>query len=239
MMQNEILLILSLIITYSAVLLLFALFKEQGLYLWTVIATIAANIEVLIVVNAFGMEMTLGNILFASTFLVTDIMSELHSKKAAQTAVWLGIATSVCFVLISQSWMLYIPGENDFATPAIRTVFSNTPRLMIVGIVVYAIVQLFDVWAYHKWWEFTSHRFQDRRKFLWLRNNGSTLVSQLLNTILFTWGAFLGVHNTQTLISIAISSYIIFIATSLADTPFVYLARYLQGKSQTQRKHPL
>lgn len=231
-MQNEILLILSLILTYSAVLLLFAIFKEQGLYLWTVIATIAANIEVLIVVNAFGMEMTLGNILFASTFLVTDIMSELFGKKSAQTAVWLGIATSVCFILISQSWMLYIPNENDFATPAIRTVFSNTPRLMIVGIVVYVIVQLFDVWAYHKWWEFTSQRFQDTKKFLWLRNNGSTLISQLLNTILFTWGAFLGTHNTQTLISIACSSYIIFIVTSFADTPFVYLARYLHSRTK-------
>lgn len=228
-MLNEILLILSLIITYSAVLLLFALFREQGLYLWTVIATIAANIEVLIVINAFGMEMTLGNILFASTFLVTDVLSELFGKKAAQTAVWLGIATSVCFILISQSWMLYIPNENDFAMPSIRTVFSNTPRLMAVGILVYVIVQLFDVWAYHKWWEFTSRRFKDSKKFLWLRNNGSTLVSQLLNTILFTWGAFLGTHNTQTLISIACSSYIIFIVTSLADTPFVYLARYLQS----------
>ena len=205
-MLNEILLILSLIITYSAVLLLFAIFREQGLYLWTVIATIAANVEVLIVINAFGMEMTLGNILFASTFLVTDIMSELFGKKAAQTAVWLGIATSVCFILISQSWMLYIPNENDFATPSIRTVFSNTPRLMAVGIIVYVIVQLFDVWAYHKWWEFTSRRFKDSQKFLWLRNNGSTLVSQLLNTVLFTWGAFLGTHNTQTLISIAIAS---------------------------------
>ncbi len=234
-MLNEILLILSLIITYSAVLLLFAIFREQGLYLWTVIATIAANVEVLIVINAFGMEMTLGNILFASTFLVTDIMSELFGKKAAQTAVWLGIATSVCFILISQSWMLYIPNENDFATPSIRTVFSNTPRLMAVGIIVYVIVQLFDVWAYHKWWEFTSRRFKDSQKFLWLRNNGSTLVSQLLNTVLFTWGAFLGTHNTQTLISIAIASYIIFIATSLADTPFVYLARYLHGKLN----HPL
>lgn len=229
-MLNEMLLILSLVITYSAVLLLFAVFREQGLYLWTVIATIAANIEVLIVVNAFGMEMTLGNILFASTFLVTDILSELYGKKAAQTAVWLGIATSVCFILISQSWMLYIPNENDFAMPSIRTVFSNTPRLMAVGIAVYVIVQLFDVWAYHKWWDFTSRRFKDSKKFLWLRNNGSTLVSQLLNTILFTWGAFLGTHNTQTLISIACSSYIIFIITSLADTPFVYLARYLQDK---------
>lgn len=227
-MHNEILLILSLIITYSVVLVLFAIFQEQGLYLWTVIATIAANIEVLIIVNAFGMEMTLGNILFASTFLVTDILSELYGKKAAQTAVWLGISTSVCFILISQSWMLYIPNENDFATPSIRTVFSNTPRLMAVGIIVYVIVQLFDVWAYHKWWALTERKFKDRRKFLWLRNNGSTLISQLLNTILFTWGAFLGTHNTQTLISIAFSSYIIFVVTSLADTPFVYLARHLQ-----------
>lgn len=229
-MHNEILLILSLLITFSVVLVLFKLFKEQGLYLWTIVATIAANIEVLIVVDAFGMEMTLGNILFASTFLVTDILSELYGKKSAQTAVYLGIATSVIFILISQSWLLYVPNESDFASPAIRTVFSNTPRLMVVGIVVYVIVQLFDVWAYHKWWAFTSKKFGDRKKFLWLRNNGSTLVSQLLNTVLFTWGAFFGTHDTATLISIAISSYVIFVVTSLADTPFVYLARYIHNK---------
>lgn len=229
-MHNEILLILSLIITFSVVLVLFKLFKEQGLYLWTIVATIAANIEVLIVVNAFGMEMTLGNILFASTFLVTDILSEIYGKKSAQTAVYLGIATSVIFILISQSWLLYLPNENDFAFPAIHTIFSNTPRLMLVGIVVYVIVQLFDVWAYHKWWAFTSKKFGDRKKFLWLRNNGSTLISQLLNTILFTWGAFFGTHSTATLISIAVSSYVIFVVTSLADTPFVYLARYIHNK---------
>lgn len=231
-MQNEILLLISLLITFFAVLILFQLFREQGLYLWTVVATIAANIEVLIVVNAFGMEMTLGNILFASTFLVTDILSELYGKKAAQTAVYLGIATSVLFILISQSWMLYVPNENDFASPAIRTVFSNTPRLMIVGIAVYVIVQLFDVWAYHKWWAFTKNKFGDSKKFLWLRNNGSTMVSQLLNTILFTWSAFLGIHDAPTLVSIAMSSYVIFVVTSIADTPFVYLARYLHSRNQ-------
>lgn len=225
-MQNEILLIISLFITFFIVTVLFKIFQEQGLYLWTVVATIAANIEVLIIIDAFGMEMTLGNILFASTFLVTDILSELYGKKVAQTAVYLGITTSVIFILISQSWLWYLPNKNDFASPAIRTVFSNTPRLMVVGIVVYVIVQLFDVWAYHKWWDFTSKKFGDRKKFLWLRNNGSTLISQLLNTILFTWGAFLGTYDTPTLISIAISSYIIFIITSIADTPFVYLARY-------------
>lgn len=231
-MRNELILIISLVLTFSAIVILFRLFKEQGLYLWTVIATIAANIEVLIVVDAFGMEMTLGNILFASTFLVTDILSELYGKKAAQKAVYLGIATSVIFVLISQSWLLYVPNENDFAFPAISTVFSNTPRLMIVGIVVYVIVQLFDVWMYHNWWAFTQKKFGDRKKFLWLRNNGSTLISQLLNTILFTWGAFLGTHDTATLISIAISSYVIFIVTSIADTPFAYLARYIHNRTK-------
>lgn len=233
-MRNEMLLILSLIITFSTVIGLFKLFKEQGLYLWTIVATIAANIEVLIIVDAFGMEMTLGNILFASTFLVTDILSELYGKKAAQTAVWLGIATSLIFIVISQSWLLYLPNENDFAMPAIKAVFSNTPRLMFVGIAVYVIVQLFDVWAYHKWWAFTNKKFGDEKKFLWLRNNGSTLISQLLNTILFTFSAFLGTYEMNTLISIAASSYLIFIITSLLDTPFIYLARTIYDKENKQ-----
>ena len=53
-----------------------------GMMAFTVFATIAANIEVMILVDAFGMEMTLGNILFATTFLVTDILSEVAGKGA-------------------------------------------------------------------------------------------------------------------------------------------------------------
>lgn len=224
-MPNEIILIVSLIILYTMVVLAYKMFGTAGLFCWTVIATISANIEVLILVDAFGMEQTLGNILFASTFLVTDILSEMEGKKAANKAVKIGIATSFAFILISQSWMLYTPNQNDWAAPAIKSVFSNTPKLMIAGIVVYAIVQVFDVWAYHKIWDMTSKAFKDSKKFLWLRNNGSTLVSQLLNTLLFTFAAFWGVYDMNTLISIVISSYIIFIATSLLDTPAVYIVR--------------
>ena len=232
-MTNELLLILSLIVTYSLVIVLLRFFKEQGLYLWTVVATIAANIEALIVINAFGMEMTLGNILFASTFLVTDIASELYGKKTSQKTVVLGITTSIAFILITQSWMLYQPAESDWASPAIREVFSNTPRMMFASLSVYAIVQMFDVWAYHKWWELTENKFGDSKSFLWLRNNGSTLVSQFLNSVLFTWGAFYGIYETHTLVSIALSSYIIFIVTSIADTPFIYLARTIMSEGSS------
>lgn len=234
-MQNELLLILSLLVIYTGVVILYRLFHENGLYLWTIVATIAANIEVLIVVRAFGMEQTLGNILFASTFLVTDICSELYGKKCAQKAVYLGIATSVSFIIITQSWMLYLPNKTDWAMPHIKAVFSNTPRLMSAGIIVYVIVQLFDVWAYHKWWAFTKRICGDKNRFLWLRNNGSTLVSQLLNTVLFTFGAFYGMYKIPTLVSIAVSSYVIYIVTSLADTPFVYLARRIKQKEQDRK----
>ncbi len=234
-LHNEIILILSLLIIYGTVLVLFRLFQEQGLYLWTIVATIAANIEVLIVVHAFGMEMTLGNILFASTFLVTDIASEIYGKTTAQKTAVMGIAACILFILISQSWLLYQPADTDWAAPAIREIFSNTPRMMLASLLVYAIVQMFDVWIYHKWWDFTNKRFGDSRRFLWLRNNGSTLVSQLLNTVLFTWGAFWGMHDTKTLLSIAASSYVIFIVTSLADTPYVYWARRIFLNSQKKK----
>ena len=229
--MNELLLIASLLVVYGSVLLAFKLFGKTGLYCFTCIATITANIEVLILVDAFGMEQTLGNILFASTFLVTDILSEVAGKKEAQKAVNIGIFTSVIFIVISQSWLLYHPSVNDWAQEPIRTIFSNTPRLMIVSVVVYAICQRFDVWAYHKWWTFTQKKFGgDSKKFLWLRNNGSTMISQLLNTVLYTFGAFWGMYEFPVLVNIALASYVIFIVTSLADTPFVYLARKINEK---------
>lgn len=224
-MPNEIILIASLLLIYSAVLVFYKIFGSTGLHIWTVIATITANIEVLILVNAFGMEQTLGNILFASNFLVTDILSELYGKKEADKAVNIGIATSIVFIFISQSWFLYTPASSDWASESIRTIFANTPRLMLASFLVYAICQKFDVWMYHKWWNYTTKKFGDSQKYLWLRNNGSTLLSQLLNTVLYTFGAFLGLYPMETILHICISSYAIYIVTSLADTPFVYLAR--------------
>ena len=133
-------------------------------------------------------------------------------------------------MVISSSWLLYTPSSGDFAMPAISTIFSHTPRLMAASLAVYVIVQFFDVWLYHKWWGFTEKRFHDRDSFLWLRNNGSTLVSQLLNTVLYPLFAFAGTYPAGTLVSIMISSYVIFIVTSLADTPFVYLCRRISRR---------
>ena len=237
-MKNEILLVVSMVALYGAVLRWYKLFGRSGMYCFTVFATIAANIEVLLLVDAFGMEMTLGNILFATTFLVTDILSETEGKKAAEKAVWVGVATSVLFILVSQSWLQYRVSENDVMFPSFRQVFSNTPRMMLASLAVYAIAQMFDVWMYHFWWKLTTRKCGDSHRFLWLRNNGSTLLSQLLNTLLFTGFAFWGTYDMPTLVSIALSSYVIFIVTSLADTPVVYLARRMRENGRRMEGIP-
>lgn len=232
-MMNEILLIGSLIFIYGMALLGYKLFGKTGLYCISAAATILANIEVLIMIKAFGAEQTLGNVLFAVTFLITDILSECEGKKAADKAVYTSFFASIFFLVLSQSWLHYVPSESDWASPAIQTIFSNTPRMIIASLAVYGISQLFDVWLYHKIWDMTSKKSGNRRSFLWLRNNGSTLVSQLINTFLFTLFAFYGTYGWSQIISIFISSYVIYIFTSLLDTPVVYLARRVSDKRKT------
>lgn len=232
-MMNEILLIGSLIFIYGMALLGYKLFGKTGLYCISAAATILANIEVLIMIKAFGAEQTLGNVLFAVTFLITDILSECEGKKAADKAVYTSFFASIFFLVLSQSWLHYVPSESDWASPAIRTIFSNTPRMIIASLAVYGISQLFDVWLYHKIWDMTSKKSGNRKSFLWLRNNGSTLVSQLINTFLFTLFAFYGTYGLSQIISIFISSYVIYIFTSLLDTPVVYLARRVSDKRKT------
>lgn len=235
-MINELLLIGSVIFIFGSTLLAYRFFGKNGLFCISAIATVLANIEAIILINAFGMEQTLGNVLFASTFLVTDILSECEGKKEANKAVYLGVFSSMFFLLLSQSWMKYIPSQNDLVHDSVCTVFANTPRLIIASLAVYAISQLFDVWLYHKWWEFTEKKFGNKRKFLWLRNNGSTLISQILNTSLFTLFAFWGTYDAKTLLSIFLSSYVIYVFTSIIDTPAVYIARKIHDKKVASSK---
>ncbi len=235
-MTNELLLLASVFFIFGFALLGYRLFGKTGLYCISAAATILANIEVVILIRAFGMDQTLGNVLFAVTFLITDILSECEGKKAANLAVWTGILSSLFFLILSQSWLLYIPAAGDSMAPAIHAVFSNTPRMILSSLTVYAVSQFFDVWLYHKWWAFTEKRFGDRRRFLWLRNNGSTLISQIVNTLLFTLLAFWGTYDGATLGSIFLSSYVIFIFTSLIDTPFVYWARRISDRRKAAAK---
>ena len=223
--MNELLLILSLLISFGATVLFLKLFGKSGLFAWIGICAVFANVEVLILVHAFGMDQTLGNTLFASSFLATDILSELYGKKDANKGVLVGIITTVLFILLSTMWINYVPAEGDWAMPFVKQLFANTPRVLIASLIAYAVSEAFDVWLYHKWWTLTEKKFGNKDKYLWFRNNFSTLFSQLVNIVIFNFGAFLGIYSLSQLFSITIACYVIYIVTSLLDTPFIYLAK--------------
>jgi len=221
-MNNELLLILNLIVIYSMVLIWHKFFGKTGLIAWTVLASIIANIEVQAQVSAFGLNQTLGNILFASTFLATDILSEYHSKKDADKAVHISILACVCFIIISQFWLRFTPGSSDFALGYLQGIGKNTPRIMVSGLVVFAIVEKLSIYLYHKIWNWKG---SGTHQFLWLRNNAATIISQAINSILFNLLAFYGIFPTAMLWEIIATTFLIYIFTSVLDTPFIYLAK--------------
>ena len=223
--MNELLIIITLLISFGGTLVFLKVFGKGGLFAWIGICTVLANIEVTILVNAFGMEQTLGNTLFAATFLATDILSEVFGKKDAQKGVLAGIFTSLSFIMLSFMWVHYIPAEGDWASPFVHGLFTNTPRMLISSLVAYVVSESIDVSLYHAWWNLTQKKTGSRSKMLWLRNNFSTLVSQFVNIVIFNFGAFYGIYTFSQLAAITASCYVIYIVTSLLDTPFVYVAR--------------
>lgn len=224
-MPNEVLLIINLILVYGGILVFYRLFSGNGLIALAAVATVLANIEVMVLIDAFSLEQTLGNVMFASTFLITDIISETEGEERANLTVNIGIAVSILFILVSQLWLLFTPSANDWAFASFKTLFTNTPRIVISGFVVYAVVQKVDVFLYHKWWRLTEKKSGDRRRLLWLRNNGSTIISQFINAVLFNLLAFGGRYDNGTLVTIIASTFAIYFVTTVLGTPAIYLAR--------------
>lgn len=225
-MVNEILLCLSLVMTYGGVIASYALFGRRGLLVFGVFATIVANIEVSLLIDAFGVTQTLGNILFASTFLITDALSEIKGKSEAKRAVGITLFFSVLFLMFSQLWLHYVSIDMQVGE-SFQKVFAQTPRIIIASLFVFAIASYLDVWLYHWWWGWSIKLCGEREKWLWLRNNGSTLISQFVNTILFTLCAFWGIYPLDVLVQIVLSSYLIFVCLAILDTPVLYLLVYL------------
>lgn len=220
--SNEFLFMVSIIVYFSLMLLSFKLFGVTGLYLWTGIGMILSNIEVLKMVDMFGVSVTLGNVMYGSTFLATDIISEKYGKEEAKKTVYVGFFSVLTLVIISQFMIAFKPSDIDFVQDSFVTIFSMTPRLAFAGIGTYCISQMFDIWAYHK------IKAKTGESKLWLRNNGSTLISQFVDTVVFTLIAFLGVFETSVVVELVFTSYALKLLVSLLDTPFIYIARNMK-----------
>ena len=221
-MSNEILWFLMMATNFLFITTIYRFWGKQGLLCWIPVSVILANIQVVKLVSLFGITSTLGNIVYASAFLVTDILSENHGKEDAKQAVYIGFFSLIVTTVIMNLALQFTPHPDDFAQGALETIFTVMPRLAVASLIAYGISQSHDVWAFH-WW---SQR--TKGKHLWLRNNLSTMVSQALDSSVFTFVAFYGTVPTGTLWEIFISTYILKFIVAACDTPFVYLAKAMK-----------
>lgn len=221
-MPNELLWFIFIIFDLTAVILTYRLFGKYGLYAMIASSGIICNIQVLVIVKMFGLVATLGNIVYASIFLSTDILSEIYGKREARRGVWIGFFCLFWAMIAMQFAIHFVPDISDFMMPHVERIFSLLPRIIAASLGAYLISQHHDIWAFHFWKKRTEG------KYLWLRNNFSTAVSQLIDSLAFTLGAFLGVFQAWELIQIIITTYVFKVIVAVIDTPFIYFARKLR-----------
>lgn len=219
-MFNEVLGIGFAILNMIFVLIMYKFFGRTGLFVWVGFATVLANIQVVKLIEIFGLTATLGNAVYGSIFLVTDILNEKYGKKEAKKAVWLGFSSLIMMTIIMQVVLQFEPAPDDFAQESLTTIFGLIPRIALGSMIAYIISQYTDVLIF----SFLRKLFPSDGAF-WIRNNGSTMISQLLDTLIFTSIAFLGVYPTDVWISIFISTYVLKFLVSIVGTPFGYLAK--------------
>ena len=218
--MNELFWVLLLLFNFTAVMIAYKCWGRLGLYIWIPLSVVIANIQVTKTINLFGLEATLGNIVYASSFLVTDILSESYGKKESQRAVNIGFFSLLVLTGLMQIALLFIPSSSDIASGALITIFSFMPRLALGSLVAYYVSNFCDINIF----EYIKNK--SKGKHLWLRNCGSTILSQLIDSLIFTFIAFYGIYDNSIWFQIMITTYLLKFLVALLDTPFMYLAKY-------------
>lgn len=225
-MINFVLWVGLIVTAFSLIVISYRLFGLSGLYAFSALSIVVANIQVLKQIDIFGWAMTMGAVVYSASFLITDIISELYGERKAKAAVYMGFWSMLVFVLLSQFSLEFIPSARDWAHPHMAALFGILPRILLASIVGYLVSNLHDVKAFTYW-----KKKYPEPKHIWIRNNASTIVSQLIDTSLFVTIAFAGVFPLPVMLQIMATTYVFKVIIAIADTPFVYMAAYIHGKT--------
>ena len=226
------------------ILFMLRFFGAVGLYIYNTIALIMANIQVLTAAEfSFSSKpVALGTVVFATTFLVSDILTEYYDKETAKTALWLSFWGQVFVTVVMVFSLGYKVIETSSLPSEVATVcmtnslamlqlFSPSPRLLAASMLAYVISQLFDIWVFHKIRNLSHNRW------LWLRVNASTLLSGLLDNAVFSVLAWvilnpIPVDFSTLVFTFILGTYLIRVIISFLSTPIIYLSYYFLPKTQ-------
>lgn len=227
--NQEVLWLTTLVLDLGGTILLYRFFGKAGLQVAIATAIILANLQGPKLTVIFGLETTLGVIFYSSIFFATDVLSENYGRAEANKAVRMGFAVSVIVLIMMSLAMMYQPSDRQFAQDvheAFGTILNFTPRFILGSLLTYYISQSFDVWAFHRIKKLTGE------KWLWLRNNGSTMSSQIVDTFLYSVIVWWGTVDLATAFKLGAAKYLFKVVIAMIDTAFLYWARNLFRKRE-------
>lgn len=226
-MYNELFGVATFLVTFILMVAMYRMFGKQGLLAWVAIGTIIANIQVIKTVEIFGISATLGNVMFASIYLATDILNDIYGRKVAKRAVWLGFSSTLVMIIIMQMSLHFIPAPEDTAQNAFHAIFDVVPRIALGSIVAYIIGQHVDVFIF----SLIKKLFSSDKTFI-IRAYGSTIISSIIDTALFVSIAFIGSLPGMAVFEIFITTYVLKLVSTIFNVPFGYIAKsfYRKGK---------
>lgn len=224
--EQDLLWLCTLVLDLGLTVLMYRLFGKEGLLGCVVLAILLANLQGPKLTIIFGLQTSLGVIFYSGIFFATDLLSERYGRHEASKAVLIGFGVSCIVVLMLSMALLFQPtdrpGTAEFSQ-TIQTSFENildfTPRFVFGSLLAYLLSQSLDVWLFHWIKRKTSGRW------LWLRNNGSTMLSQGADTLIYSFVVWWGVVDLQTAIELGLVKYAFKVAIAAIDTPFIYWAR--------------
>lgn len=226
-MYNELFGVATFLVTFILMVAMYRMFGKQGLLAWVAIGTIIANIQVIKTVEIFGISATLGNVMFASIYLATDILNDIYGRKVAKRAVWLGFSSTLVMIIIMQMSLHFIPAPEDTAQNAFHAIFDVVTRIALGSIVAYIIGQHVDVFIF----SLIKKLFSSDKTFI-IRAYGSTIISSIIDTALFVSIAFIGSLPGMAVFEIFITTYVLKLVSTIFNVPFGYIAKsfYRKGK---------
>lgn len=224
-MMNLIIGFFELIVCFSGVLLMDKFFGKWGLYTWMALAVVFANIQISKQVDIAGVSTALGSVMFASTYLVTDILNEKYSDKASKNAVKIAAGALIAYIVFAQFTRIFIPNSYDAVDPGMQIIFAMSIRITAASGLMFLVSNWCDVLLYQKIKEKTGD------KHMWLRNNISTILCNCLENFAFSVLAFVGTYSLLYCLQIAVAGSLIEIVIAIFDTPFLYLSKKIVGRT--------
>ena len=232
LLSTELMWFIMLLFCFASILIFLRIFGYIGIYIYSAMAVIAGNIQVLKTVDFFYSPepVALGTILFASTFLCTDILSEYYGKDKARINILIGFSAFLFMTLLMVITLGFKPSASDWVQESLSNVFTPMTRFFIASMLAYLISQYFDVWFYNYLRNITS------QKYLWFRNNLSTVASSLVDNTVFSIFAWIllnpepvSIYNV--IMIYILGTYLLRIIIALLDTPFIYIAKFFIKKT--------